>query len=217
MLRGRRKGGLRKPMHKAEGVKEWKHESRHRKKAVLILWLVWRASHARCRNARRNDLTRFGTACLLLRHFNTHRPITPWYTGHQFPDWKFGKVSAIRLSSKTNKMFTHSNDWLVYCDPDSNHQHCILSTWLFSHFTINEPWTGKFPRNESLDKTQSTKSTVKLQADVWAETKQLQALIITIIWVLPDQKSTFLFSLTTTCVCLHTSYEIMGLGGGWGP
>lgn len=94
------------------------------------------------------------------------------------------------------------------------HPHCILSTWLFSHFTINEPWTGTFPTNESLDKTQSTKSTVKLQADgVRAEKKntRLPDWMITIMWTIPDEKkSTFLFSLTTTassslvrvwCVC----------------
>lgn len=119
------------------------------------------------------DLGQPASYYAILKH--THKPITPWHTGHQFPDWKFGQgFSDQSLYSKTNKnVHTHSNAWPAHFDPDSYQEHCILSTWLFSHFTINEPWTETFPRNESLDKTQSTKSTVKLYADgvSWEKTQ----------------------------------------------
>lgn len=69
------------------------------------------------------------------------------------------------VSEKQNKQNVHIHSYQVIVIAESYHQHCILSTLLFSHFTINVQWRGKFARNESLDKTQSTKSTVELQAD----------------------------------------------------
>lgn len=81
--------------------------------------LVWRASHAHCRNARLNDITRFGTACLLQPitvFFLTHtKSITPSYTDHQFPTESLDKVSASCVwgveQTKCSHIFI-----LGYCD-----------------------------------------------------------------------------------------------------
>lgn len=52
------------------------------------------------------DLGKPASYYAILTH--THKPITPWYTGHQFPDWKFGQGFSNRSRyGKTNKMFTH--------------------------------------------------------------------------------------------------------------
>lgn len=71
---------------------------------------------------------------------------------------------------------TPHNDHIKFIT-DYNHWDCFLSPLLFSQFIINVLQSCKFARNESLDKTERTKSSVKLSAErTCSEETQLQFL-----------------------------------------
>lgn len=154
MLKGRRRAEVAGPQNKGL-TKKWTAKCKDRKEDFSSQTSL---TSFPCRSARYHSLL------LIILFFSLHR-ITSSYA-------KFPKEG----SSGKRFIPTPHNDHIKFIT-DYHHWDCFLSPLLFSQFIINVLQSCKFARNESLDKTERTKSSVKLSAErTCSEETQLQFL-----------------------------------------